>query len=87
MNSMVSLTQPIVAWLKLAANKHGCTEITADTELIDQGVLDSLSLLRLVSFIEENFGIALPVEEFVPENFYTPAAIAAMIMRLRKSEP
>jgi len=79
---MDSLTQTILAWLKKAGAKLGDAEIVADTELIDEGVLDSLEILRLVSFLEERFGIAVPVEEFVPENFRTPATVAAMMARL-----
>ena len=56
---MDSLTQSIVAWLKEAAAKLGDVEIAADTELIEQGVLDSLEILRLVSFLEERFHLAL----------------------------
>jgi len=80
---MDSLTQSILAWLKEAAAKLGDVEIAADTELIEQGVLDSLEILRLVSFLEERFHLAVPVDEFVPENFRTPATIAAMTARLQ----
>jgi acyl carrier protein len=80
---MDSLTQSILAWLKEAAAKLGDVEIAADTELIEQGVLDSLEILRLVSFLEERFHLAVPVDEFVPENFRTPATIAAMMARLQ----
>jgi acyl carrier protein len=80
---MDSLTQSILAWLKETAAKLGDVEIAADTELIEQGVLDSLEILRLVSFLEERFQLAVPVDEFVPENFRTPAAIAAMMARLQ----
>jgi D-alanine--poly(phosphoribitol) ligase subunit 2 len=82
---MDSLTQTILAWLKKAGAKFGNVEIAPDTELIEQGVLDSLEVLRLVSFLEERFGIVVPVEEFVPENFRTPAMVAAMMTRLRSA--
>jgi len=36
-----------------------------------------------VSFLEERFHLAVPVDEFVPENFRTPATIAAMMARLQ----
>jgi acyl carrier protein len=59
--------------------------ITADTPLIEDGLLDSLAILELVSFLEENFGFTLPLEEFVAENFRTPAEILALTDRLRMS--
>lgn len=74
----------IIAWL------HGLPSapdrLAADTALIEQGILDSIELLNLVGFIEERFGVAVPVEAFVPENFATPAAIAALIGSLRATE-
>jgi hypothetical protein len=45
-------------------------------------ILDSLAILNLVGFLEERFNVMLPIEEFVPENFRTPAAIAALAARL-----
>jgi acyl carrier protein len=80
---MDSLTQTILAWLKEAAAKLGDVDIAANSELIEQGVLDSLEILRLVSFLEERFHLAVPVDEFVPENFRTPATITAMVARLQ----
>lgn len=80
---MDSLTQTVLGWLKEAAAKLGDVHIAANSELIEQGILDSLEILRLVSFLEERFHVMVPVDEFVPENFRTPATIAAMMARLR----
>src|SRR5712691_2579513 len=41
--------EPLIAWLQQAGAKFGNLEITPHTDLIDQGVLDSLELLRLVA--------------------------------------
>ena len=41
------------------------------TSLLETGVLDSLSLLRLVVFIQERFGIVVDDVDLVPENFDT----------------
>jgi acyl carrier protein len=74
--------EPLIAWLQQAGAKFGNLEITPHTDLIDQGVLDSLEILRLVAFLEERFRITVPVEEFVPQNFRTPSTVAAMVARL-----
>jgi acyl carrier protein len=74
--------EPLIAWLQQAGAKFGDLEITPHTDLIDQGVLDSLEILRLVAFLEERFRITVPVEEFVPQNFRTPSTVAAMVARL-----
>jgi acyl carrier protein len=49
------------------------------TSLLETGVLDSLSLLRLVVFIQERFGIAVDDVDLVPENFDTVDAICAYL--------
>ena len=79
---MADTAQIILGWLREMAVHSIDLKITADTELIEQGVLDSLQILNLVGFIEEKFGVTLPVEEFVPENFKTAVTIAATVERL-----
>ena len=49
------------------------------TSLLETGVLDSLSLLRLVVFIQERFGIVVDDVDLVPENFDTVDAICAYL--------
>jgi len=39
------------------------------TQLLETGILDSLSLLRLVIFVQEQFGITVDDLDLVPENF------------------
>lgn len=47
-------------------------ELVADDEnLLTDGMVDSLGMLRLVGFIEESFGIHIPPEDFVIANFKT----------------
>src|SRR5262249_15547568 len=58
--------EPLIAWLRQAGSKLGNPEITPETDLIDQGVLDSLEILRLVAFLEERFRITIPVEDSCP---------------------
>lgn len=50
-----------------------------DTSLLETGILDSLSLLRLVVYIQERFGIAVDDVDLVPENFDTVDAICAYL--------
>jgi 2-hydroxymuconate-semialdehyde hydrolase len=49
------------------------------TPLLDNGILDSLSLLRLVLYIEEQFGIVVPGVDVVPEHFTNVEAICAYL--------
>ena len=49
------------------------------TQLLETGVLDSLSLLRLVIFVEERFGIMVDDVDLVPEHFASVDAICAYL--------
>lgn len=55
------------------------TTIGRDESLLDSGLLDSASILELVAFVEGRFGIEVPDEELVPDNFETIDAITAVV--------
>ncbi len=47
------------------------TQIDPEESLTSTGVIDSLSLLRLVAFIEETFHVQVEDTELNPDNFET----------------
>jgi acyl carrier protein len=53
--------------------------LTNTTSLLDTGVLDSLSLLKLVLFVQERFGIVVDDVDLVPEHFASVDAICAYL--------
>lgn len=53
------------------ASRKGVTNFTDDESLIQNGVVDSLGIFRIVSFVEENFHIRVRDEEIIAENFQT----------------
>jgi acyl carrier protein len=55
-----------------------------ETSLLESGIIDSLSLLRLVVFLEERFGITMGDADLLPENFATVDSICAYV---RAREP
>ena len=59
-------------------------DIDFETEdaLIDGGVLDSFDIVTLVAEIDDAFGIEIPAEALVPENFNSARAIFDLIQRL-----
>ena len=61
-------------------------DIQADNreDLIDAGILDSLDIVNIVAEMESEFDVSIPVEEVVPENFNSAAAMEAMINRLKE---
>jgi acyl carrier protein len=47
--------------------------------LLESGVLDSLGVLDLVSFVEQEYSVNVADDELTPENFQTIDRIAAFI--------
>lgn len=54
-------------------------ELTGSTPLIKGGILDSISTLRLVAFLEETFSIQVEAHEMQEDNLGTLAAITAFV--------
>ena len=57
--------------------------VEPEASLLDQGVIDSVGLLNLITFLESNAGIRIPEEEMVPENFESVVAMEAFVERMR----
>ena len=52
-----------------------------DVSFLEKGIIDSTGVLELVSFIEENYGIAVLDEELIPDNFDSLAKLSAFVSR------
>jgi D-alanine--poly(phosphoribitol) ligase subunit 2 len=50
-----------------------------DVDLIDAGLIDSLALITLITEIEQDFQIQLPLDEFDVDSFRSAEQIAAYV--------
>lgn len=64
----------------------GLTEIDPNESLISSGILDSLALLRLIFFLEEQLGVTVQDGEVIPDNFQTLNLIKAFIEKKQYSD-
>ncbi len=53
------------------------------TTLIDDGFLSSLDILQLIGALNDEFDLAIPAAEIVPENFNSVDAIEALVRKLQ----
>jgi acyl carrier protein len=53
--------------------------IARDEDLISQGFIDSLGILKLAAFIDEKFGVQVTDLDMVPENFQNLENLTAFI--------
>ena len=58
--------------------------LTDDYPLIERGVVDSMGILNIVSFIEREFGVEVQDEELVQGNFGTISSMARLIASKRE---
>jgi acyl carrier protein len=61
------------------------SELTPETPLITGGILDSISTLKLVTFLEDHFRITIEACEGNVDNLDTIGQIAAFVLEKRKS--
>lgn len=62
------------------------TKIEPNQSLLSSGILDSLALLRLIGFIEEQFGVTVEDDEVVPDNFETVNNLSTFLNRKMSSK-
>lgn len=61
-------------------------KVDETTKLLDEHTLDSLSMITLVSELEDEFDVEISARDIVPENFQTVGAIAGLIERLEDED-
>jgi len=77
-------TNTIIAEIKNYIEKNILAEgvkIAADTDLKQVGI-DSFSTVEIILFIERKFGVAIPDDKLIPDNFKTLNALAAIVLEL-----
>ena len=57
-----------------------------DDSLLESGIIDSLGVLDLVAFIEEEFKIRVEDDDLTPENFQSIDRMMAFVDRKRNGE-
>ena len=68
--------------LNILNELHSDVDFSTATDLVDDGILDSLDIVTLVTEIDAAYGVTIPAEEIIPENFNSAEALMALIRRL-----
>lgn len=58
---------------------HDLESITSDIDLLMQGIIDSMGVVKLTAFIEEKFGIKVNDLDVIPENFQNIESITNFV--------
>lgn len=79
MNAEVDLKAEIRKFVLENAQSKGVAEVSDDLSLTDSGIIDSLTIFRLVSFLEETVGVHIGDHEIVLDNFQSITAIEKFV--------
>jgi acyl carrier protein len=65
--------------------KNERVQLDLNDNLFDRGIVDSAGLISFIGFVEREFGLTIPDEDLLPQNFATINAIAGYIRSHQKA--
>jgi acyl carrier protein len=69
----------LTTYIKQEIMRNPKANLRGDEDLLGAGILDSLAILQLVAYIEDEFGFKIPDEDVVFENFQSIDALAGYL--------
>ncbi len=78
--------QSILAYIQSEIAYPG-TEVTDDTDLFDDGVLDSLKILRLVLHLETTYSITFAPDDLSSSAFARVPSLSSLVQQLIEQRP
>ena len=74
----------ILEFLKTQGFLKDNSTLQENDSLSETGVIDSITLLQLIDFLEGKYSIEIPLEMITTENFDTLSGISQSVMTLKK---
>lgn len=69
--------------LALLSAEYPEIDFTSSNELVDDGILDSLTIIGIIAALSMEFNITIPYEEIIEENFNSIAGLTKMVEKLQ----
>ena len=73
----------LIEFVKNEVMRNKNAKLDENEDLLSAGILDSLAILQLVAYIEDQFGIKIPDEDVVFENFQSITALTSYLENYR----
>lgn len=70
--------------LKLLSNVRPDVDFSTETELVDDGILDSMDIVSIISEIDDVFDVQIRITELDPDNFNSAENLWELIQSLKK---
>ena len=68
--------------LDILSELHDDVDFATETGLIENGILNSLDIVSIITEVADRFDVQIPAEEIMPENFDSAEALWNLICRL-----
>lgn len=68
--------------LAILNDLHPDVDFETENALIDGGILDSFDIVTIVAEMDDAYGVQIPAEELIPDNFNSAEALFALVRRL-----
>jgi acyl carrier protein len=79
---MTNLSAKIKEFIMTEVNPElGLTQLDDSEPLIESGIIDSLGVLKIMSFLDETFGVDLSSEDIKLENFRDVRTICELVAK------
>lgn len=69
--------------LKVLQDEYPEIDFDSSDTLVEDGILDSLTITGIIGALTLEFGIVIPYEEITEENFNSVKALAALVEKLK----
>lgn len=85
MQENISISSKVVDFIKAEIQQDQTLEIDPQADLLATGMVESMSMMRLIQFIEDAFNISVDPEDLILENFVSIEAIEKFTLRKMQS--
>ncbi|MBQ9781140.1 MAG: acyl carrier protein [Clostridia bacterium] len=68
--------------IEILTELHDDVDFATETGLVENGILNSLDIVAIITEIDDRLDVQIPAEEILPENFDSAEALWALVQRL-----
>lgn len=68
--------------IAILSELHDDVDFATETGLVENGILNSLDIVAIITEIDDRLDVQIPAEEILPENFDSAEALWALVQRL-----
>lgn len=72
--------------LELIAQKLPAEHISEDADLLEEGILDSVTLVQLIVCLEQRFGVRIELNELEIDDLRSVRSIAGVVTKLQATQ-